>query len=241
MAGGQGLAAVLSLPQIAPGTYRALAARYARQDVGRYLPADTDATVVRGQRRMQGIVAREMLSTRLSFLNYMVGGAPSAQPISFHIFSRGTVRINTTAPDAAAPVVDYRALSNPADVDLQVAFLRFFRWHFGTNYADYNATEVLPGPDVETDEELAAYVARGYSPQGWHPVGTAAKMPQSLGGVVDEELVVHGTENPRVVDASIMPMLVAGATQQTVYAIAEKVSTPYPKYLARVMCSLTLW
>ncbi len=46
---------------------------------------------------------------------------------------------------------------------------------------------------------------------------------ESHTGVVDGSLRVHGTANLRVVDASIIPIQMACHTQQTVYAIAEKV------------------
>ena len=57
-----------------------------------------------------------------------------------------------------------------------------------------------------------------------HPLRTAAMMPRELGGVVDAELRVHGTENMRVVDASVMPFQVSGHLASTIYAIAEKPS-----------------
>ena len=40
----------------------------------------------------------------------------------------------------------------------------------------------------------------------FHPVGTAAMVPKATGGVVDSTLVVYGTKNVRVVDASIIPL-----------------------------------
>lgn len=55
-----------------------------------------------------------------------------------------------------------------------------------------------------------------------HPLGTAAMMPRELGGVVDAQLKVYGTENVRVVDASVMPFQVSGHVSSTIYAIAEK-------------------
>ena len=42
------------------------------------------------------------------------------------------------------------------------------------------------------------------------------------GGVVNGRLVVHGTTNLRVVDASIMPTIPGGNCQSSVYAVAEK-------------------
>ncbi len=47
-------------------------------------------------------------------------------------------------------------------------------------------------------------------------------MPIELGGVVDERLIVHGTSNLRVVDASIMPLEPQGNIQSSVYTIAER-------------------
>jgi choline dehydrogenase-like flavoprotein len=56
-----------------------------------------------------------------------------------------------------------------------------------------------------------------------HPIGTCAMAPQNIGGVVDSSLKVYGTDNVRVVDASIFPQHLAAHMQATVYAIGEKV------------------
>ena len=47
-------------------------------------------------------------------------------------------------------------------------------------------------------------------------------MPETLGGVVNDQLVVYGTKNLRVVDASIIPLIPRGNIQSSVYAVAEK-------------------
>ena len=54
-----------------------------------------------------------------------------------------------------------------------------------------------------------------------------------LVGVVDPlTLKVYGTDNLRIVDASLMPMLIAAHPQRTVYAIAERVSHVQSRWLS---------
>ncbi|PWN38797.1 hypothetical protein IE81DRAFT_295788, partial [Ceraceosorus guamensis] len=54
-----------------------------------------------------------------------------------------------------------------------------------------------------------------------HPVGTTPMMSRSLGGVLDENLLVHGTKNVSVVDASMLPLLMSAHPQSIIYGVAE--------------------
>lgn len=49
-------------------------------------------------------------------------------------------------------------------------------------------------------------------------------MPRDMGGVVDTNLVVYGTANVRVTDASVLPFQICGHLTSTIYAIGERVS-----------------
>ena len=56
----------------------------------------------------------------------------------------------------------------------------------------------------------------------YHPIGTCAMGPKGKGGVVSERMLVHGTRNLRVVDASVFPLQVRGNLASLVYAVAER-------------------
>lgn len=49
-------------------------------------------------------------------------------------------------------------------------------------------------------------------------------MPQKLGGIVSDKLLVYGVRGLSIVDASIMPLIPATYLQATMYAISEKAS-----------------
>ena len=51
-------------------------------------------------------------------------------------------------------------------------------------------------------------------------------LPLENGGVVDPALRVYGTQNLRVADTSIFPLIPAAHLQAVVYAVAEKVGLP---------------
>jgi choline dehydrogenase len=84
--------------------------------------------------------------------------------------------------------------------------------------------EALPGPDVATPAQLAAYVrenVRGY----FHGVGTCRMGHEDdPGAVVDGAGRVHGVEGLYVCDASIMPTIPRANTNVTTIAIAERIA-----------------
>lgn len=74
----------------------------------------------------------------------------------------------------------------------------------------------------ELDESnVEAFVKNSFSSE-YHPMGTCAMGPREEGGVVSERMVVHGTSDLRVVDASVFPLQVRGNLASLVYAVAER-------------------
>ena len=86
----------------------------------------------------------------------------------------------------------------------------------------FRGEEIWPGKHVVSDEALDEAI-RDDAETLYHPVGTC-KMGSDGMAVVDEKLRVHGIQDLRVVDASIMPTLISGNTNAPTIMIAEKAS-----------------
>ena len=76
--------------------------------------------------------------------------------------------------------------------------------------------------DINNDHELDQWI-RETGETLYHPVGTC-KMGIDEFAVTNEHGQVHGTESLRVVDASLMPSLIAGNTNAPTIMMAEKIS-----------------
>lgn len=90
-----------------------------------------------------------------------------------------------------------------------------------TAFVPHLGHEVTPGPEIDSDGALEAYIRQTCGTL-YHPVGTCA-MGHGPDAVVDPStLAVHGIEGLRVIDASVMPTIVSGNTMAATYCIAEK-------------------
>jgi choline dehydrogenase len=136
--------------------------------------------------------------------------------------SRGRVRIRSTHPQEP-PSMQPNYLSTALDRRCAIEGIKLARRLASTSALDpHVAEEYRPGPKAETDADLLEF-ARNYGATIFHPSGTC-KMGRDPMAVVDAKLKVHGVENLRVVDCSIMPTLVSGNTHAPVVMIAEKAS-----------------
>ncbi|MDI6935405.1 choline dehydrogenase, partial [Serratia sp. Se-PFBMAAmG] len=86
----------------------------------------------------------------------------------------------------------------------------------------YRGREISPGEHVQTDEELDKFI-REHAETAFHP-SCSCKMGSDDMAVVDNEGRVHGMQGLRVVDASIMPIIITGNLNATTIMIAEKIS-----------------
>ncbi|HEU4652173.1 MAG TPA: GMC oxidoreductase, partial [Croceibacterium sp.] len=133
---------------------------------------------------------------------------------------RGTVRLASTDP-GVAPLIDPHLLEHPDDIRPLIRALRIARAAFATEpFAEYEAVEVAPGPECQSDEQFDAYIREtGYTVH--HPVGTC-RMGGDKGAVVDPQLRLNGIAGLRVADASVMPSIIGGNTNAPCVMIAER-------------------
>lgn len=86
----------------------------------------------------------------------------------------------------------------------------------------YRGRELSPGLDKKSDAELDAFV-REHAETAFHP-SCSCKMGEDDMAVVDGQGRVHGMQGLRVVDASIMPLIITGNLNATTIMIAEKIA-----------------
>ncbi|MBJ2160127.1 GMC family oxidoreductase [Variovorax sp. IB41] len=132
---------------------------------------------------------------------------------------RGDVRLNDANP-LSAPRIDPRFLSEPEDMALLLQGVKKMREILRAPALQKYRHSELYTADAHTDEELTQHI-RARADTIYHPVGTC-KMGVDAMAVVDPKLRVHGIENLRVVDASVMPTLVGGNTNAPTIMIAER-------------------
>jgi choline dehydrogenase len=89
-------------------------------------------------------------------------------------------------------------------------------------WAPYRGEEVTPGKQLQTDEQIMEFL-RQEAGTNYHPC-CSARMGNDDNSVVDAQARVHGFDNLRVVDASIMPEIVSGNLNAPVIMMAEKLS-----------------
>jgi choline dehydrogenase len=137
--------------------------------------------------------------------------------------SRGSVRLASAEP-GAPPLIDPNYYADPRDLETFAAGLRDARQIGRAAALDpWRGEEVLPGPDVNDDAGLRAYLRRNLRTYA-HPGGTC-RIGTGPDGVVGTDLRVHGISGLRVADASVMPSPPSGNTNATVYAIAERAAS----------------
>merc|ERR1719315_722265 len=136
--------------------------------------------------------------------------------------SRGSIKLRNSDP-LSHPIIDPNYLQDEEDIKAFIEGLKF-----STKIADTKAFSGIGAKrwgkdndpfcgDIEDEDEYLRCYVKTWSFTLYHPAGTC-----SMGKVTDERLRVKGLEGLRVVDASVMPIIVGGNTNAPTIMIAEK-------------------
>ena len=137
--------------------------------------------------------------------------------------SRGKVEIASLDP-AAPPRVDLAWWTNSYDVEKAAQLLGKLReFAAAAPLSRFVGTERSPGAAVN-DAEAIARAAREMTEAGLHGTGTCSMGTDPMTSVTDSRCRVHGVDNLRVVDCSIMPTTVSGNTNGPAMAVAVRAS-----------------
>lgn len=134
--------------------------------------------------------------------------------------SKGWVKLRSNDP-AAKPRIQFNYMQQQADWEEFRAGVRLTREVLAQDaFKPYAGAEISPGPDVNSDAEIDAYLKNAVE-SSYHPCGTC-KMGSDEQSVVDAQCRVHGLDGLRVVDSSIMPSIVSGNLNAPTIMLAER-------------------
>lgn len=195
------------------------------EDPASLLPAGTDATIVAGYKAQREQVLDQYAGDNVPVA--MVHWTTGSVAIVFlqRPLSRGLVQTQSTNV-LDNPLVDWRAMTDPVDLDIAVAaVLKNRRIMQAPSMAKLGPSENSPFGDTITDtDQLRSIIASNFGPSTGHVCCTAAMSPLDKGGVVDTEWKVYGIDGLRVIDISTWPMIGSSTPMATVYGVAEQIA-----------------
>ncbi|NDO82876.1 choline dehydrogenase [Citrobacter sp. NCU1] len=134
--------------------------------------------------------------------------------------SRGYVRVRSADP-YEHPEIRFNYLEREEDREGFRRCVRLTREIIGQPAMDsFRGEELAPGPNVNTDEEIDAFV-RANMESTMHPCGSCRMGEDSL-AVVDSELRVQGLQGVRVIDSSVFPTEPNGNLNAPTIMLAER-------------------
>jgi choline dehydrogenase len=154
------------------------------------------------------------------------GSAPQGHGYQVHVGpmysdARGSVKIVSRDP-RKHPALRFNYLSTEQDRHEWVEAIRCSRHILGQPaFAAYDAGELSPGPQVQSDEQILDWVAKD-AETALHPSCTCRIGTRATDVVDPATMAVRGLERLYVADASAMPYVTNGNIYAPVVMLAEK-------------------
>ncbi|MBV9246142.1 MAG: GMC family oxidoreductase N-terminal domain-containing protein [Methylobacteriaceae bacterium] len=178
--------------------------------------------------------SRDLRSNPDIQLDFALGNYSSRPPERFPVIKLGFYQlrphsvgfVQARSPDPfCTPIIQPNYLVEEQDQRVVIDGIRTLREMFDTpTLQPYCFGEELPGPSATEDSDLLEF-AQQAGLTAYHLCGTCQMgSRENLSSVVDAELRVHGLDNLRIADASIMPSVPSANTSAAVFMIAEKAS-----------------
>ena len=135
--------------------------------------------------------------------------------------SRGSIELKSS-DTRIPPKIKMNYLSTEEDRQIAGKSLKIVRKIVMESeaYKEHQPEELRPGINITDNEQLAVEAGK-FANTIFHPVSTC-RMGNDEQAVVSDKLKVHGLENLRIVDASVMPYITSGNTNAPTIMIAEK-------------------
>jgi choline dehydrogenase len=160
-------------------------------------------------------------------INYNGSNAVNEHGFQAHVGSmrspsRGRIRLTSRDP-RQHPSILFNYMSSEQDWQEFRDGIRLTSEIMAQSALDpYRGRELSPGSACQSDAELDAFI-REHAETAYHP-SCSCKMGDDDMAVVDGQGRVHGLEALRVIDASIMPLIVTGNLNAPTIMMAEKIA-----------------
>lgn len=153
---------------------------------------------------------------------FMMGWGFSIHATLLRPKSRGYITLKDNNPESD-PNIQLNLLSHKDDYQPLIEGIKQIRnIVLSPALHAYQLEEVFPGKDKNSERALKEFI-HNKANHVYHPVGSC-RMGSDENSVVDLEMRVRGTENLRIVDASVFPDQISGNTNATIVAMADKIS-----------------
>ena len=136
--------------------------------------------------------------------------------------SRGYLRLNNKNI-FGKPEIFFNYMSNSDDIRMMSEGIDKARDLINQNCFDQFRGKETTGSAEGVDKDNKLDVIQGLTATDYHPCGTC-KMGNSEEGVVNEELKVHGLDNLRVIDGSVLPKIISANLNAPIQMIAHRAS-----------------